>query len=108
MTAIPVLDQSAEDVELRWTYGNRLNFAWWVEDVDWSGEYTAKVYDRPLGNLLLTFQVVAAYDAVSVPPRTEFTMTNVVSEAVRGNGWWHLDDTALDLTRFSGPVTVRP
>lgn len=101
----PVLSQAAEDLALEWTYGNRLNFAWWINDVDWSGAYTAKIYDRPGGRVLLTFTPTAVHDPVT--GRTTFEISNVDADAVKQNGWWHMDATALDLTRFSGPVLVK-
>lgn len=103
----PVLSQAAEDLALEWTFGNALNFAWYVRDVDWSGTYTGKIYDRAGGRLLLSFPVSATFDAVSTPPRTLFEITAVDADAVRSNGWWHMDETGLDLTRFSGPVLVK-
>lgn len=106
--AIPVLSQAAEDLALEWTDGDDLNFAWYVIDVDWSGVYTATMFDQPGGLMLLTFTVAATYEPLAAEgPRTLFEMSNVDSTAVRSNGWWTLVDTGLNVTRFCGPVTVR-
>lgn len=101
----PVLSQAAEQIELEWTAGDDLNFMWWIEDVDWSGDYEAVV--TVAGQVVLTLQVTAVYDDTVTPPKTHFQLINNDSTAVRSNGWWKMTDTAINLTRFSGPTRVK-
>jgi hypothetical protein len=103
-----LLDASADRLDLKFTEGDPLSFAFSVADVDWSGTYLAQIrtaYDA--ATVATTLTVVATFNT----PNTDFTMTasaaaNTLSPGSPA-GVWDLQVVG-GATRLSGRVIVEP
>ena len=104
MTAI--ISQDASELGLEWIQGDPIALAFTVQNVDWSGPYTAQIRRRPLmtSELMGTLIVSATLNAGS----TDFTltMTDVASSQIPvGTYHWDLQQTG-GVTRLKGTVQV--
>ena len=100
-----MISQDAAVLGLEWVEGDPLSLAFSVEDVDWSGSYTAQVRGRASDDaVLLTLTVVATYSA----PNTGFVLsaTAVANTVTPGTHVWDLQLTG-GVTRLRGSVVVR-
>lgn len=102
--ALPVLSQNAIDLELQWYAGDPVSLSWVVLDVDWSGTYTAGVYNG--ASLLAAPVITATYSAITGDTTFVATLSDAASDAVPAGLWaWKCRETA-GLTRFAGAVRV--
>jgi hypothetical protein len=87
------VSQDAEKLDLVWVASDPVSLAFTVEDVDWSGTYTA--------------QIRAERSATSTLIGT-LTVTQVNSALIAaGTYYWDLQQTS-GVTRLAGKVSVQP
>jgi hypothetical protein len=102
------VSQDAEKLDLVWVASDPVSLAFTVEDVDWSGTYTAQIRaERSATSTLIgTLTVTATFNT----PDTDFTMTmTAVNSALiaAGTYYWDLQQTS-GVTRLAGKVSVQP
>lgn len=104
MTAVPLLTQEAECLDLGWTAFDPVELSFVVVGADWSGDYTAQIRKRRTrdSQLLAELDVVAVYAA----PDTTFTFTLTDSSTARfPGGFWDMQQTD-GRTRLRGRVLI--
>lgn len=105
MPIVPELDASAQDLNLRMTEGDPLNFQWLVPGAAaWAGAYTFKVRINPdtLVSIAATASIVNTVDAL-------FVVQTVAAqpEFVALTSGYHWDiQQASGPTRYSGVMFV--
>lgn len=106
---MPVLDQDAEGLDLRWIFGDPINLQFMVQSVDWSGSYTAQVRrGRTRADLLMiTLTVVATLVGADTTFALTATSGNSLLVPAGGEYYWDLQQTGFR-TRLKGRVYVEP
>lgn len=106
MSDVATISQDAGVVHIEWIRGDPISLAFTVENVNWSGAYTAQVRrsQDPTSDLLGTLTVVATFSS----PNTGFvlSMSAANSLLIPAGVWaWDLQATG-SVTRLRGRAIV--